>query len=115
MITVLLTLALATASLPREVKVVDGAFRTQAGDPLYVFRGDTMVGMSHCFDACAVSWPPLVAAAQPQPSQDWTLVTRDDGSKQWAYQDHPLYTSNLPPERTKAATAQDGMWSPARP
>jgi predicted lipoprotein with Yx(FWY)xxD motif len=23
---------------------------------------------------------------------DWTVVTRDDGSKQWAYKNKPLYT-----------------------
>lgn len=116
MITLLLTLALAAAATPREVKVVDGAFRTQAGEPLYVFRGDTMVGMSHCEGACAVSWPPLQAAPQPQPSQHWTLVTRGDGSKQWAYRDRPLYTASLPYDRVKAATAPpDGLWAPARP
>ena len=25
-------------------------------------------------------------------SADWTIVTRDDGSKQWAYKGKPLYT-----------------------
>ncbi len=115
MITLLLALALASTATPREVKLADGAFATQAGEPLYVFRGDTMVGMSHCFDACAVSWPPLLASAQVQPSPDWTLVTREDGSKQWAYHDHPLYTASLPHDRMKAATGPDGMWAPARP
>ena len=115
MITLLLALALAATDLPREVKLVDGAFATQAGEPLYVFRGDTMVGMSHCFEACAVSWPPLIAASQPQPSPDWTLVTREDGAKQWAWRDHPLYTAGLPYDRVKAATAEGGMWTPARP
>ena len=116
MITLLLTLALATGSLPHEVEVVDGAFRTRGGEPLYVFRGDTMVGMSHCFEACAVSWPPLLAAPQPQPSENWTLITREDGSKQWAYKDHPLYESSLPYPRVKAAIAPpEGMWAPAKP
>ena len=111
-----LLLALAAAPLPREVKVVDGAFRTQAGEPLYVYRNDTMVGMSHCEGACAVSWPPLLAAPQPQPSPDWTLVTREDGSKQWAYRDRPLYTATLPYDRVKAAiTPPEDVWAPAKP
>ena len=25
------------------------------------------------------------------PSGDWTIVTRDDGQKQWAYKGKPLY------------------------
>ena len=119
MVTLLLTLALAadalTRPLPLEVKLVDGAFRTQGGEPLYTYRNDTMVGMSHCFEACAVSWPPLLAAPQPQPSPDWTLVTREDGSRQWAYRDKPLYTSSLPYARVKAALAPGGVWEPAQP
>lgn len=117
MITLLLALAVASAPLPREVRVVDGALRTASGEPLYTYRNDTMVGMSHCFEACAVSWPPLLAAPQPQPqpSADWTLVTREDGSSQWAYRDHPLYTASLPYDRVKAAIGDGGMWAVAKP
>lgn len=115
MIALLLAAALAASPLPREVKLVDGAFRSRDGEPLYTYRNDTMVGMSHCFAACAVSWPPLLAAPQPQPSPDWTLVTREDGSRQWAYRDHPLYTASLPYDRVQAATGEGGMWAPAKP
>lgn len=105
-----------TPGLPAQVKVVDGAFRTQQGDPLYTFRNDTMFGMSHCFGACAAAWPPLLAPspAPPQPGPDWTLVTREPGVKQWAYKDKPLYRANVPVERVEAAV-KDGMWVPARP
>jgi predicted lipoprotein with Yx(FWY)xxD motif len=34
----------------------------------------------------------LAAAADAQPSGDWTIVARDDGSKQWAFKRKPLYT-----------------------
>ena len=116
MLAALAALALAAAApLPKEVKLVDGAFRTQAGAPLYTFRNDTMVGMSHCFAACAVAWPPLGASPQAQPSPDWTLVTREDGAKQWAFHDKPLYTANIPPDRLKAATVEGGMWAVAKP
>ena len=115
MIALLLAAALAAGPLPREVKLVDGAFQARDGGPLYTFRNDTMVGMSHCFAACAVSWPPFLASPQPQPSPDWTLVTREDGAKQWAYRDHPLYTASLPHDRVKAATGEGGMWDVAKP
>jgi predicted lipoprotein with Yx(FWY)xxD motif len=32
-----------------------------------------------------------MAAATDQPGGDWSIVTRDDGSKQWAWSGQPLY------------------------
>ena len=104
-----------SAPLPKEVKLVKGTFHNQTGDPLYIFRNDTMVGMSHCFGACAVAWPPLLAApAEAPPSADWTLITRETGVKQWAYKDKPIYRANVSPERVEAGM-KDGMWIPAKP
>jgi predicted lipoprotein with Yx(FWY)xxD motif len=60
------------------------------GMTLYVFDKDT-AGVSNCNDQCAVNWPPLPAAADAKPSGQWTVVTRKDGSKQWAYKGMPLY------------------------
>ena len=58
---------------------------------LYTFDKDTTAGKSACNGQCATNWPPLAAAADAKPSGDWTVVTRDDGSKQWAYKGKPLY------------------------
>jgi predicted lipoprotein with Yx(FWY)xxD motif len=60
------------------------------GMTLYVFDRDAS-GKSNCNGQCATSWPPLSAAAGAQPSGDWTVVTRSDGSLQWAYKAKPLY------------------------
>ena len=114
LVTLMLAAAAAAAPLPKEVRLVDGAFRSQANAPLYIYKNDTMFGMSHCFAACAVAWPPLLASAQVQPSPDWTLIPREDGAKQWAYKDKPLYTANIPIERVEAAV-KDGMWIVAKP
>jgi predicted lipoprotein with Yx(FWY)xxD motif len=62
------------------------------GMTLYTFDKDTIVGKSTCNDQCATEWPPLMAAAGATASDDWTIVTRDDGSKMWAFKGHPLYT-----------------------
>jgi predicted lipoprotein with Yx(FWY)xxD motif len=60
------------------------------GMTLYTFDKDA--GMkSACNGPCAKNWPPLVATSASGPT-DWTVVTRDDGSKQWAYVGKPLYT-----------------------
>jgi predicted lipoprotein with Yx(FWY)xxD motif len=61
------------------------------GMTLYTFDKD-MKGMSMCKDKCAMNWPAAVASADAKPTGDWTIVTRDDGTKQWAYKGMPLYT-----------------------
>lgn len=58
---------------------------------LYIFDRDT-TGKSNCNGQCPTNWPPLMAAADAKASSDWTIVTRDDGGKQWAYKGKPLYT-----------------------
>lgn len=63
------------------------------GMTLYIFDRDA-TGKSNCNGQCATAWPPLPAAADAKPSGDWTVVTRDDGSKQWAYKGKPLYLFN---------------------
>jgi len=60
------------------------------GMTLYIFDRDA-AGKSNCNGQCAVNWPPLTAAADAKPSGDWSVVTRDDGGKQWAYKGKPLY------------------------
>jgi predicted lipoprotein with Yx(FWY)xxD motif len=59
---------------------------------LYVTDRDTTAGKSTCNGQCAANWPPLMAAADAKASGDWSVVTRDDGAKQWAYKGKPLYT-----------------------
>lgn len=61
------------------------------GRTLLVFDQDRP-GRSRCLGACAREFPPLAAPAGARPSGDWTLLHRPDGSRQWAYQSHPLYT-----------------------
>ena len=59
---------------------------------LYTFDRDVAgSGKSVCNGACATNWPPLMAADGAKASGDYTIVTRDDGSKQWAFRGKPLY------------------------
>ena len=58
---------------------------------LYVFDKDA-AGKSMCNGGCATNWPPLMAPANATPIGDWSVVMRDDGSKQWAHKGKPLYT-----------------------
>ncbi|MPQ68105.1 MULTISPECIES: hypothetical protein [unclassified Pseudomonas] len=61
------------------------------GMTLYTFTKDT-AGKSVCNGPCAINWPPLPAAAGAKAADGYSIVTRDDGSKQWAYKDMPLYS-----------------------
>jgi predicted lipoprotein with Yx(FWY)xxD motif len=61
------------------------------GMTLYIFGRDA-AGKSNCNGQCATNWTPLPAAADAKASGDWSIVTRDDGSRQWAYKRKPLYT-----------------------
>ncbi len=63
----------------------------QKGMTLYVFDKD-MDGKSMCNGPCATNWPPLAASADAKAMGKYTVITRDDGIKQWAYQGKPLYT-----------------------
>lgn len=58
---------------------------------LYTFDKDAE-GKSNCNGQCATNWPPLAASDMAKASGKWSVVTRDDGSKQWAYAGKPLYT-----------------------
>ena len=59
---------------------------------LYTFDNDVAgSGKSVCNGPCATNWPPLMAADNDQPSGDFTVITRDDGKKQWAVKGKPLY------------------------
>jgi predicted lipoprotein with Yx(FWY)xxD motif len=63
----------------------------EKGMTLYTFAKDSK-GKSACNGGCAKSWPPLLAAADAKATHGYTIITRSDGAKQWAYKGKPLYT-----------------------
>jgi predicted lipoprotein with Yx(FWY)xxD motif len=82
--------ALALAQAP--TKTEGGVLANAAGMTLYTFDKDAAgSGKSACNGPCATNWPPLMAAADAKPAGDYTIVTRDDGGKQWAFKGKPLY------------------------
>ena len=69
----------------------NGMFVTASGMTLYTFDKDATPGKSVCNGPCATNWPPALVADGAKASGDWTIITRDDGLKQWAYKGKPLY------------------------
>ena len=77
---------------PAPAKMSDGALSNPAGMTLYTFDRDVAgSGKSACNGPCATNWPPFAASADAAGSGDWSVITRDDGTKQWAYKGKPLY------------------------
>jgi predicted lipoprotein with Yx(FWY)xxD motif len=73
-------------------RTADGVLVGSSGMTLYTFDRDAAgSGKSVCNGPCATNWPPLMATGSDAASGDWSVVTRDDGTKQWAYKGKPLY------------------------
>jgi len=83
----------ACADLPfGPVKYTNGLMTGTNGMTLYTFDKDVEgSSKSVCDGACAKNWPPLAASADSKSGGDWTVIARDDGSKQWAFSGKPLY------------------------
>ena len=97
--------------------VSDGVYVGANGMTLYTFDKDAAgSGKSACNGPCAQNWPPLAAPANAVASGDWTLVTRDDGSRQWAFKGKPLYywTRDTKPGE-KSGDGFNNAWRVARP
>ncbi|KRI00811.1 hypothetical protein [Curvibacter sp. PAE-UM] len=98
-------------------KVVDGVLTGPNGMTLYTFDRDTAgSGKSVCNGPCATNWPPLMAGDTDQASGDYTIITRDDGKKQWALKGKPLYfwaKDMKPGDRT--GDGFNKVWQLARP
>src|SRR3984957_17176338 len=85
------------------------------GMTLYSFDKDS-AGKSACNGPCATNWPPL-AAPSGTAMGDWSMITRDDGSKQWAYKGKPLYVfaKDAKSVDTKGDGVLNGAWHIATP
>jgi len=74
-------------------KIKDGVLVNSANMTLYTFDKDEPgSGKSQCNGPCATLWPPAIASADAKPEGDLTIITRGDGTKQWAYKGKPVYT-----------------------
>ena len=83
--------ALAAEAMPASVHAMQGMLMDNKGMTLYTFDNDKEANKSACNGNCANVWPPLKAEASDKDTGDWKIITRDDGSKQWAYKGKPVY------------------------
>jgi predicted lipoprotein with Yx(FWY)xxD motif len=64
------------------------------GMTLYYFDRDDSGTKSTCNGKCTEKWIPLKASDDSKPLGDFTVITRNDKSKMWAYRNRPLYFSH---------------------
>jgi predicted lipoprotein with Yx(FWY)xxD motif len=86
------------------------------GMTLYYYDRDDSGTKSTCDGKCTERWIPVAAPSNAEAKGDFTVITRSDGSKMWAYRHRPLYTSRA----DHAPGAADGydpemLWHIARP
>jgi predicted lipoprotein with Yx(FWY)xxD motif len=51
-----------------------------------------MIGTRGCDAECLKTWHPFAAPADAIPTGYWTVLTREDGVRQWAYRGYAMYT-----------------------
>ena len=104
-----------SASAPAQAS--NGVLVGPNGMTLYTFDRDaTGSGKSVCNGPCATNWPPLMATDSDKPMGDYSVITRDDGKKQWALRGKPLYywVRDTRPGDTTGDNVQN-VWRIARP
>lgn len=117
------TSAAASAALIKVATTAKGSVLTDsAGFSLYTFDNDKTATASACTGGCASTWPAVTTTAAAPPSGvagatgAFTLFTRDDGTKQVAYNGKPLY--RYTPDKAPGDTNGDGVggvWHLAKP
>jgi predicted lipoprotein with Yx(FWY)xxD motif len=113
----LLSAGCAMMAPPAPTMVADGVLTGKNGMTLYTFDRDTAgSGKSVCNGPCAALWPALMAEDDAKTSGDYSIVTRDDGKKQFAYKGKPLYYwSKDTKPGDKTGDGFNNVWRVARP
>ena len=67
-------------------------------------------GRSLCNDRCANAWPPVIAPASARALGQWSVIRRDDGTPQWAYRGHPVYSLLDDTPNHPKGDGKGGVW-----
>lgn len=111
------TLSYADKGSNPPIQVDGGRLVSTSRMTLYTFDKDAAgAGKSTCNETCAENWPPLQADGTDRGKGDYSVVARDDGSKQWAYKGKPLYFwgKDTKPGETNGDGVK-GVWHVAKP
>jgi predicted lipoprotein with Yx(FWY)xxD motif len=99
----------------QQVAERNGLLTDGAGRTLYTFDKDA-TGKSNCSGGCATAWPPFVAGDAAKDSGPFTILSRDDGRRQWAREGKALYyfAGDAQPGEVKG-DGSGGVWHVVKP
>lgn len=95
------------------VKTNDGILVGTNNMTLYTFDKDQAgSGRSACYGDCAIAWPPLLVDKNATSYGSYSIITRDDGKKQFAYKGMPLYYFSMDkkPDDRNGDNYLNGAW-----
>jgi predicted lipoprotein with Yx(FWY)xxD motif len=100
--------------VPIEVQIIQEGSRyvlrtADEAKPLYTYDRDRP-GTSKCLGSCAAAWPPLRAGTLARSTGKWTIVTRPDRVRQWAFAGKPVYTNAHDAESRATGDGAGGVW-----
>ncbi len=80
---------------PRGKSTCTGQVFTMEGGHMSPYPPDLRLPDADSRPSCVDMWPPVLADENAKPVGAWSLIMREDGNKQWAYDEQPLYTAAL--------------------
>jgi predicted lipoprotein with Yx(FWY)xxD motif len=83
--------------------------RFPGGQRLYFYDLDKD-GKSVCNKGCDGAWRPVYAPPSAVSKGLWTVIARDDGSRQWAYKGRPVYTLYHDDPAAPGGDGREGVW-----
>ena len=99
------------------VKTNNGILVSTSNMTLYTFDGDQAgSGRSTCYGDCANNWPPLLVDVNSTSYGEYSIITRNDGKKQFAFKGKPLYYFSMDkkPDDRNGDPSPNGMWHVVR-
>ncbi|MGE5240513.1 MAG: hypothetical protein ACM3NI_02605 [Bacteroidota bacterium] len=79
----------ANVAIAQSVDETNGVLAA-SGHTLYTSDNDA-ASKSNCNGGCTAAWPPFLVQAGDNVPVEFRVITRDDGTKQWALNEKPLY------------------------
>ena len=104
----------ANIAIAQSVTEANGILADASGRTLYTFDKDAS-NKSNCNDGCAANWPPFLVKEGDRTPATLDVITRDDGTRQWAMNGKPLYFFAADVQAGDAkGDGQGGVWHAIR-
>jgi predicted lipoprotein with Yx(FWY)xxD motif len=100
----------ANVAIAQSVAETNGILADASGRSLYTFDKDA-ANKSNCNGGCATAWPPFLVKDGDRAAAEFRVITRDDGARQWAMNEKPVYFFAADVQAGDAkGDGQGGVW-----